>query len=74
MIVAVVRPSPAVVVIGKFSVLLCAGTVTDGGTCAAEVLLFSLTVTPPAPAGPVKDNVPIEEAPAITEPGETDMD
>jgi hypothetical protein len=45
---------------------LPAGTVTDAGTVAADVLLFRLTTAPPMSAGPARVTVPVEEVPPTT--------
>jgi len=46
-----------------------AGTVTDGGTLAGELLLVNATETPPDAAGPFKVTVPVELDPPTTEVG-----
>ena len=43
-----------------------AGTVTLAGTCADALLLDSVTVAPPAGAGPLSTAVPVELFPPIT--------
>jgi hypothetical protein len=48
--------------------------VTDVGTVAEEVLLESVTVTPPEGALPAKVTVPVEEEPPETDEGLTDTD
>jgi hypothetical protein len=51
-----------------------AGTVTPGGTVAADVLEFDrATVTPPVPAAAVRVTVPVAEVPPVTEVGLTEM-
>jgi len=54
----------------KVAVVALAATVTLGGTVAAATLLLdSVTIAPPAGAGPVKVTVPVEEVPPITDVG-----
>jgi len=55
-IVNVVEPAPA-------------GTVTDDGTVALALLIESVTLTPPVPAGPVSVTVPTVVAPPPTTTG-----
>lgn len=52
-------PTTAVVTV-KFTLVVCAGMMTVGGTVARELSLESETVTPPAGAVPVKVTLPIE--------------
>jgi len=46
--------------------LLPAGTVTNPGTIAVELLLARETFTPPCPAAPVRVTVPVVEVPPTT--------
>jgi len=58
------------VVIVKVAELLPAGMFTDGGTCAAEILLLcSVTNAPPPGAAPVRVTVPVALFPPTTELG-----
>jgi hypothetical protein len=51
----------------KVAVVAPAGTVTLGGTRAASLLLESVTIAPPAGAGPLRVTVPVEDCvPPIT--------
>jgi hypothetical protein len=60
--------------IEKFAVEAPAGTRTDVGTVAEEVLVESVTATPPEEALPVNVTVPIEEDPPETAEGLTETD
>ncbi len=53
------------------AVVAPAGTVTDAGTVAQELLEESPTVVPPVGAGRLKVTVPIEDVPPTTAAGET---
>lgn len=49
-----------------------AGTVTEVGTVALELLDDKLTTTPPDPAGPLSVTVPADAVPPATDDGATD--
>ena len=53
----------------KVAVVAFASTVTLAGTCAAALLLDSVTTVPLDGALPFKVTVPVEEAPPTTETG-----
>jgi len=55
-----------VVVIVKVAVELPGATMTLAGTTADVLLLESVTVEPPAGAGPLKVTVPLDEFPPAT--------
>jgi hypothetical protein len=68
--VEVVEEETAEVVIVNVALLAAAGITTLAGTCAAAVLLLvSVTVAPPAGAGPLSVTVPCELAPPTTTVG-----
>lgn len=71
MIVAVVVLDTVVVEIVKVALVAPAGTVTEAGTVALELLEERFTATPPVGAAPVRVTVPTEEAPPATVFGET---
>jgi len=63
----------ALVVTTNVADVLPAGTVTDGGTCAAAVLLLCrVTIAPPVGAAPLSVTVPVDVFPPATEVGFTD--
>ena len=66
--VALPAAFPATVAI-KLIDIAPAGTVTDGGTVTWGLLLLSVTVRPPAPAGPLNETVQVLVPPAVTVPG-----
>ena len=45
----------------KVALVLPSGTITLGGTVAAELLLESMTAAPPAGAGPLSVTVPVDD-------------
>jgi len=61
-----VDAATAVVFTGKVALVAPAGTVTLGGTLAAELLLESTTCAPPTGAAPLSVTVPVEEFPPVT--------
>src|SRR6185312_14623895 len=63
--VATVEDATGVVPMLKLAVVAPCGTVTDGGTVAAALLLDKATTTLPT-AAPVKVSVPVDEFPPIT--------
>jgi hypothetical protein len=65
-IVAVVLTATGAVVMVKVALRAPAAIVTLPGTTAADVLLCSVTVAPPAGAAPFNVAVPVEEAPPVT--------
>jgi hypothetical protein len=68
--VTVVDAATAFVFNGKVALAAPAGTVTLAGTVAAELLLESVTCTPPpGGAGPFNVTVPVEGFPPVTLPG-----
>jgi hypothetical protein len=68
-----VEPETVLVVMEKAAEVEPAGTVTPGGTVAADVLeLERLTVTPPVPAAAVRVTVPVAEVPLVSEVGLTE--
>ena len=66
---SVVFEATPLVVTVKVAKVAFAATVTLVGTCAAGLLLESVTIAPPDGAGPVSVTVPTDEAPAGTEVG-----
>jgi hypothetical protein len=69
-ITTVVLLDTTLVVMVKVAEALPAGMVTDGSTCATEVLLLcNVTNAPPAGAGPFKVTVPVALFPPVTELG-----
>lgn len=56
------------------AVVLPAATVTLAGTAAVELLLESVTETPPVGAAVLRVTVPVEELPPITEAGLSDTE
>jgi hypothetical protein len=73
-ILAPIWEATAVVLIVKVAEALPAGTTTELGTVAEPVLLDKVTLTPPAPATPVKVTVPVELVPPWTVDGATDTE
>jgi len=69
LIVAPVCVATAVVDTVKFAIVCPAGTVTDAGTLAAELLLVSATFAPPDGATPFKVTVPVDIPPFQTVDG-----
>ena len=65
MIVADVEPDTPLVVTIKAAVVAPASTGTFAGTCAAALLLDSVTLAPPAGAGPLSIAAPVELFPPI---------
>jgi len=60
-------PCAAMVVTGKFALLVPAAMVADAGTCATEVFeLARLTTAPAGGAAPFRNSVPVEPMPPIT--------
>jgi hypothetical protein len=60
-------PCTGLVVTVNVALVAVAGIVTDGGTCAAEVLLLVKVTTAPAEgAGPLRMTVPVDGLPPIT--------
>ena len=57
--------TPVVVIVNVVEVLP-AGTVTEVGTVADELLLDSVVTTPLAPAGPFSVTVPVDGVPPVT--------
>jgi hypothetical protein len=72
LIVAVAAALTLVVVTGNVAELRPAGTLMVAGTLAAELLLESATVTPPAEASPASVTVPVDPAPPTTVAGLTE--
>ena len=74
-IVTPVLALTAFVVIAKVALVFPLGTTTFAGVCAAAVLLLdSVTVAPPAGAGPLRVTVPIAAVPPTTVVGLTEID
>jgi hypothetical protein len=68
-IVAIVVEVTGVVVIGNDPLDCPSGTVTEGGTPAAVLLLDSVAVTPPEGAGADNVSVPVAPCPPVTVEG-----
>jgi len=67
-----VELNTTVVVIAKVAESWPSNTVTDAGTAAAaELLLLSATIAPPAGAPVVSETVPVEPLPPMTTAGST---
>ena len=64
--VTMVRLPTLLVVTWKVALEAPAATVTLAGTCAAVLLLVSVTVTPPVGAAPLSVTVPVDELPPVT--------
>ena len=71
-IVTFVVDGPGLVVMENDAEVEPAGIVTDAGTVAEGSLLDNDTVAPPAGAGPVSVNVPVELAPPVAVVGDTE--
>jgi hypothetical protein len=67
--VAVAGLETAVVEMRKLAVVWPAGTMTEFATVAAALLDRRLTRTPPAGAGALRVNVPVEDCPPVTDAG-----
>lgn len=73
-ILTIVLAATGLVEIAKVAVVAPAATVTFAGTCAAALLLESVTTAPPEGAPPVSVTVPVEPFPPITLAGFSDTD
>jgi hypothetical protein len=73
-IVTAVEFDTETVVTVNVALALPAGTVTLAGTVAAELLLDSDTIVPPAGAAPLSVTVPVEGFPPTTEVGFKDRE
>ena len=69
--VAITDVEPAVVEMLKLAEVCPAGTVTLAGTVSCELLLCSVTTSPPVGAGAFRLTVPVRDAPPVTEDDET---
>ena len=67
----VVAETPVVVMVNVADVAP-AGTKTDAGGTALALFELRLTDVPPGPAAPFKVTVPVEDAPPITDDGDTE--
>jgi hypothetical protein len=73
MVIAVFAAT-GLVEIANVAVVAPASTLTLAGTCAAALLLESVTTAPPEGAAPLSVTVPVEPVPPITLAGFTDTD